>query len=550
MANATKDIGPVSAYALAVEHGFIGTEEEWATLQMQSGVNAQRAEDAANESETSAQTAGTHAHNANNSAQEAQAAQSDAENSKNNAAASENNAKTSADAALNSASAAKASADAANASATSSDAAANRAETAAADAESAMGTIASLINAKYAGAIIKEANGEIISVNDSSDNLLAGLRVFGKTVQDGVPSPDAPVEPVNAGVEGSIGVTVCGKNLLNLTIPTYTRSGVTGTNNGDGTFTFTGTTPDGKFSVSDSQELSLPAGAYELSGAGSGSTCVFMVRTFDSAGNTRMTHVGDGSFTITDEDSRVTILAQVWPNQTTGLTLSPMIRRADAADASFEPYAGGGVSLSVPGGLPGIPVSSGGNYTDESGQMWLCDEVDFEKGVYIKRVGAKRGAELTWSINTTWSDTNGSGIFGFARITDMKNGVLLSNTFKQREFTTSAARWSVGEMSIEKDTVLYALISNAVEATPAAFAAYMSEIDAVFMYQLITPVETPLPAEAIAAYRELRSHKPITTAFNDASAGLELTYAADTKLYIDNRFAELAAAIISTGGNV
>ena len=36
--------------------------------------------------------------------------------------------------------------------------------------------------------------------------------------------------------------------------------------------------------------------------------------------------------------------------------------------------------------LPGISVSSGGNYTDENGQQWVTDEVDLAKGVYIKRI--------------------------------------------------------------------------------------------------------------------------------------------------------------------
>ena len=35
----------------------------------------------------------------------------------------------------------------------------------------------------------------------------------------------------------------------------------------------------------------------------------------------------------------------------------------------------------------GIPVSSGGNYTDENGQQWLCDVVDFAAGTYTLNVG-------------------------------------------------------------------------------------------------------------------------------------------------------------------
>ena len=44
------------------------------------------------------------------------------------------------------------------------------------------------------------------------------------------------------------------------------------------------------------------------------------------------------------------------------------------------------IALQTPNGLPGIPVRSGGNYTDPSGQQWVCDEVDLEKGVKVQRV--------------------------------------------------------------------------------------------------------------------------------------------------------------------
>ena len=45
--------------------------------------------------------------------------------------------------------------------------------------------------------IICEAEGEVITVHDASDRPLAGLRVFGRSAQDGVPTPEAPVEIVS-----------------------------------------------------------------------------------------------------------------------------------------------------------------------------------------------------------------------------------------------------------------------------------------------------------------------------------------------------------------
>ncbi|MFR3407129.1 MAG: collagen-like protein [Christensenellales bacterium] len=44
------------------------------------------------------------------------------------------------------------------------------------------------------------------------------------------------------------------------------------------------------------------------------------------------------------------------------------------------------ITLQTPNGLPSIPVTSGGNYTDPQGQQWVCDEVDLERGVKVQRV--------------------------------------------------------------------------------------------------------------------------------------------------------------------
>lgn len=51
------DLGAVSAYALAVAHGYVGTEEEWAVLQAQAGQNAQAAAKSAEEAAQAAANA-------------------------------------------------------------------------------------------------------------------------------------------------------------------------------------------------------------------------------------------------------------------------------------------------------------------------------------------------------------------------------------------------------------------------------------------------------------------------------------------------------------
>ena len=64
------------------------------------------------------------------------------------------------------------------------------------------------------------------------------------------------------------------------------------------------------------------------------------------------------------------------------------------------------LTINTPNGLCGIPVNTGGNYTDESGQQWICDEIDFERGVYIQRIGKilSYNAEV---ITTKYMSTTG-----------------------------------------------------------------------------------------------------------------------------------------------
>ena len=57
-----------------------------------------------------------------------------------------------------------------------------------------------------------EAGGESIYVDDAIEQPFAGLRIFGKTTQDGTPTPDVPVELVSVGDSGSITVNVTGEN--------------------------------------------------------------------------------------------------------------------------------------------------------------------------------------------------------------------------------------------------------------------------------------------------------------------------------------------------
>lgn len=74
-----------------------------------------------------------------------------------------------------------------------------------------------------------------------------------------------------------------------------------------------------------------------------------------------------------------------------------MITRTPMNATSYEPYKPAQtLIIPTPNGLPGVPTIDNGNYTDASGQQWLCDEVDLKRGVYVQNVAfAEFGKGIT-----------------------------------------------------------------------------------------------------------------------------------------------------------
>ena len=72
---------------------------------------------------------------------------------------------------------------------------------------------------KKADAIVESVSGTLLNVKDSSNAFFEDFFMLGKTVQDGTPTPDAPVEIANAGEDRTIEIKVTGKNLIPFPYP-------------------------------------------------------------------------------------------------------------------------------------------------------------------------------------------------------------------------------------------------------------------------------------------------------------------------------------------
>lgn len=272
-------------------------------------------------------------------------------------------------------------------------------------------------NISAAGAIVCSATGENITITDSSDQELCGLKIFGKSTQNGTPTPSAPVPIESVGDKGNVNVN---------------------------------------FTAEGKQEQT--------------------------------------------------------------------------------------VTIATPNGLPGVPTTSGGNYTDDYGQQWVCDEIDLARGMYLRRVEKR-------VLNGSESWKQGGS---YCLITIGDRGTYVEKAILCDKFVLGDIRSPTTDIGItvQKSSAYSAdvisirtgLISD---GNPVALKAWLADNNLTVYCALAEPIETPLSEDEMNAYRAVHTNKPNTVVSNDEGAGVEVFYAADTKTYIDNKFAELSAAILN-----
>ena len=229
--------------------------------------------------------------------------------------------------------------------------------------------------------IVGSETGNPLSVDDAFTAPMCGLTVYGRSTQDGTPTPDAPVPIVSAGENGSVAVKVTGANMLEGTKPGVksTVHGITYTTYENG-FLITGTaTNDFTILLHDDVAHPLTHGIYYLTASGLSPSVTlnfyFVGKYSSDVQNQKVTLTRDVEFSLRLQSKKGTTL-----NTTVQVSLT---RNAITA---YSPYREQLLTLPTPGGLPGIPVASGGSYTDSTGQQWMCDEVDLERGVRVQRV--------------------------------------------------------------------------------------------------------------------------------------------------------------------
>ena len=383
----------------------------------------------------------------------------------------------------------------------------------AADAK-ATGDAISAVKARQ-NILVGTETGNPLSVDDAFSAPLCGLTVYGKSTQDGTPTPDAPVPIVSAGDGGSVAVKATGKNLLDSALmnPAISAKGISAKQNSDGSYTISGTPiADDTIPIwlggnwSNTVPLfTIPPGSYYSN-----------VWIYYYDGKTRTSK--KDAFTLS-EPFRITGVMYSQPyviNERYDFLIAPQLELGTTATA-YSPYREQLLTLPTPNGLPGIPVTSDGNYIDPQGQHWVCDEVDLERGVKVqyngrRQVNTKNGTpEETHLLRIPFSGNGKGGNFD----------CIISVT----PFTS----WT----SCVNDRFLY--LKNVPKSDGSFYTGEELKalaIDVDFVYQLATPIEKPLTSDELDAYKAIVAYGPDTVVQASDGAGVKLDYQRDVNIAI------------------
>ena len=385
---------------------------------------------------------------------------------------------------------------------------------------------------------------------DSTAWAFQGLAIYGKSTQDSTPSPENPVPIISAGEGGSIDLGTTGKNLLD---------SLNGAKNGEILSASSGDINKNDYTNSDFYLLPCVGKERVLSYVVThNSGYSLYIKFFDANKQVINTppYYG-GIFCSTGAVEQYSSFA-VSPNAVFyAIVGSPKYNcianniqlELGSVATAYEPYVSQSLLLSTPSGLPGLPVESGGNYVDGTGQQLVCDVVDYNNLTKTQKTN-----KYTFNGSETFSDF-GASATGYNRwifkVLDMfpdtgNHGIkkaLMCNFFAANAFSEGT-----------ENSIACGQQNNVVFITPMTMdelKSFMSQKNAEgnpveIIYRLATPITTPLSDEEIAAYRALTTY-PGTTVVSTAEpvAGIEASYVMDGNKYresVDKRLAALEAA--------
>jgi ASC-1-like (ASCH) protein len=344
------------------------------------------------------------------------------------------------------------------------------------------------------------------------------------------------------------------------------KYGVNFTVNTDASITITGTSSSDKATFL-LRTGSLPKGKYSFKCLGLPDDCSATIYYIG-----KINGETEKQFTVSDESQNHSIEIRVPNGTTVDATLKPVLVFGESV-GEYVAQKGEKAAIQPDGGLYALPVTDGGNYTDENSQQWICDTAEFDTekgGKIVRRVKKFEITEESLTLNKyTVSDISKyTGVKDtvtnfriFHKIgTDTGSQSMCSHLKRYKNVYNADVE---SQYCIVADSVDIALSYDVLNITSEADSserveackAWMKEqakngTPLTFIVELRENEEANLSDEETEEFSKLQTYSSATNIFTDNVSGVGVCYVADTKKYIDNKFEELKSAILSMGGNV
>lgn len=217
----------------------------------------------------------------------------------------------------------------------------------------------------------------------------------------------------------------------------------------------------------------------------------------------------------------------------------PIVSAGDGGSVAVTLSDGNGktqtITLPTPNGLLGIPVTSGGNYTDENRQQWVCDEVDLARGVKVQRVKVKElSPDDTWAYRKTNRGNNNFQLRIYNANASAIRKPCFCNILRYTGNVWDDIPQNLPKIYTNDQEITISFPPNSEYSSLEVFKQLLTNVKSVIYYTLATPIETPLNPAEIAAYKALTAYAPGTVVQAADGAGLKMGYQRDVNIVIKN----------------
>lgn len=340
------------------------------------------------------------------------------------------------------------------------------------------------------------------------------------------PSPEYKQDIVNA--QSPVQVEVMGKNLFNSSkIQTVSNEGATLTNNGDGSFTISGSgTLTGVFSADyfDDNVGILKPGRISIISNSEGVYFYFQLKNSSGDNMIYLTNATTNA-NITDDMIRDAITMRFGFYGSTGSRIPnteycPMVYQF--GDGTAEPYKQP-QTITITSDRPITKWDKLVKQNGVWGWMYKSNEVEFDgsEDEEWKNYTPQSGFYITGNMKA------GARLDGFCdKLANIKTG------------------YSTGIIFGLGDSRIYFVQMVEYATTLDQWKTWLQSNPVKVLYETENTEFVPLPQEEQGQINKLRTYGPTTVIITDPQMGTKIDYVADTKTYIDSKFAEIAMQLI------